>query len=132
MGEHVDCWFFELLNETAECIKQCDKVLEKKPQHVKALYRKGQALHQRKDYNEAIDVFKKVLEIEPTNKAAEQQIVICKQEIAHLRAQEKKRFAGMFDKLAKETEKEEQAKDHPQPMETESAQTQKAQVESTA
>lgn len=89
------------LNETVECIKQCDKVLEKDPSHVKALYRKAQALQNRKDYEEAVDIFKKLLEIEPANKAAEQQIVICKNEIAHLRAQEKKRFAGMFDRMAK-------------------------------
>jgi hypothetical protein len=28
--------------ETSECIKHCDKVLEKQPKNVKALYRKGQ------------------------------------------------------------------------------------------
>lgn len=44
------------LSETAECIKNCDKVLEKNPTHVKALYRKAQALQQRKDLDEAIDV----------------------------------------------------------------------------
>lgn len=93
------------LNETAECIKNCEKVLEKKPTHVKALYRKGQALQQRKDLEEAIEVFTKVVELEPTNKAAQQEILVCKKTISDLRAKEKKRFAGLFEKLAKEDEK---------------------------
>ena len=29
-------------NETAECLKHCDKALEKQPNNIKALYRKGQ------------------------------------------------------------------------------------------
>lgn len=29
-------------NETAECLKNCEKALEKQPNNVKALYRKGQ------------------------------------------------------------------------------------------
>jgi tetratricopeptide (TPR) repeat protein len=57
------------LAETAEAIKCCDKVLEKKPANVKALYRKGQALQLRKDYEEAIGEYKRVLELEPENKA---------------------------------------------------------------
>lgn len=93
-------------NETAECIKYCDKALEKRPDHVKALYRKGQALQQRKDYEDAIEVYTKVTEKDPANKAAQQQILVCKQKIAELRSKEKKRFAGMFDKLAREVEKE--------------------------
>lgn len=49
-------------------------------------------------------VYTKVVELEPTNKAAEQQILICKKAIADLYAKEKKRFAGLFDKLAKSDE----------------------------
>ncbi|KAI6189728.1 Peptidylprolyl isomerase [Aphelenchoides bicaudatus] len=87
--------------ETAECIKHCDKVLEKQPNHVKALYRKAQALQQRKEFEDAIDIYKKVIEIEPDNKAASQQILTCKHQVAELLALEKKRFAGMFDRLSK-------------------------------
>lgn len=32
------------MNENAECIKFCDRALEKKPDSVKALYRKGQVI----------------------------------------------------------------------------------------
>lgn len=88
------------LRETAECIKQIEKVLEKEPKNVKALYRLAQALESRKDYDEAIIEYKKILEIEPDNKAAQQQILICKNALAELRAQEKKRYTNLFKKLA--------------------------------
>ncbi|KAI1726052.1 FKBP-type peptidyl-prolyl cis-trans isomerase domain-containing protein [Ditylenchus destructor] len=90
------------LNETSKCIELCDKVLEKKPGHIKALYRKAQALQQRKDYEDAIEVYNKVLELESENKAAMQQIQICKDLLAQIREKERKRFAGMFDKLAQQ------------------------------
>jgi len=93
-------------NETAECIKHCDKVLEKQPNNVKALYRKAQALQQRKDFEEAIVIYNKIVEIEPENKAAPQQILVCKHQVAELLAQEKKRFSGLFDKLSKSNESE--------------------------
>lgn len=84
------------LRETAECIKQIEKVLEKEPKNVKALYRLAQALESRKDYDEAIVEYKKILEIEPDNKAAQQQILVCKNALAELRAQEKKRYTNLF------------------------------------
>lgn len=87
-------------NETYECIKQCDKALKKQPDNVKAIYRKAQALQQRKDYEDAIKVFKTVIDIDSENKAALQQILICKQKLSEIRMNERKRFAGMFDKLA--------------------------------
>lgn len=91
-------------NETSECIKQCDKVLSKQPTNVKALYRKAQALQQRKDYDDAIVLFKVVLESDPENKAALQQIIFCKQKLSVIREKERKRFVGMFDKLSTKTQ----------------------------
>jgi len=93
--------------ETAESIKHCDKVLEKQPTNVKALYRKAQALQQRKEFNEAIETYNKVTEIEPNNKAASQQILVCKSQISELLALEKRRYAGLFDRLAKSDHSEE-------------------------
>uniref|UniRef100_A0A915E237 peptidylprolyl isomerase n=1 Tax=Ditylenchus dipsaci TaxID=166011 RepID=A0A915E237_9BILA len=91
------------MNETAECIKNCEKVLEKNPKHVKALYRKAQALQQRKDYDEAISVYHKVSELDPDSKAALQQIAACKEALAQIKLKERKCFAGMFDKMAKQS-----------------------------
>lgn len=91
------------LRETAECIKQLEKVLEKEPNNVKAIYRLAQAFESRKDYDEAIAEYKKILNIEPDNKAAQQQILVCKNALAELRAQEKKRYTNLFNKLANES-----------------------------
>ncbi|KAI6239252.1 Peptidylprolyl isomerase [Aphelenchoides fujianensis] len=93
-------------NETAECLKFCDKALEKQPKNVKALYRKAQALQQRKEFEEAIKTYEQVAQIDPSNKAATQQVLICKRQIADLLVKEKKRYAGIFDKLAKSEENE--------------------------
>lgn len=56
------------MGETGEAIKCCDKVLEKMPDNVKAMYRKAQAHQQKKDYEEAMVEYKRVLEVEPENK----------------------------------------------------------------
>lgn len=90
------------MNENAECIKFCDRALEKKPDSVKALYRKGQAMQQRKDYEDALEVYNKVITLEPENKAALQQAMSCKEKMAEQRISERKRYAGMFEKLSKD------------------------------
>lgn len=94
------------IDETVECIKSCDKALEICSASVKALYRKAQALQQQNDVEEAIPVYKKVLELEPSNKAAAQQIAICKQALHKMREKEKKRFKGMFERFAAKQEEE--------------------------
>uniref|UniRef100_A0A0K0DYD0 peptidylprolyl isomerase n=1 Tax=Strongyloides stercoralis TaxID=6248 RepID=A0A0K0DYD0_STRER len=85
----------------AECIHQCDKVLEIDDKNVKALYRKGQAHQQRKDFDEAISVYNKVLEIEPHNTAAINNLKTCVKEKQDYAAREKQRFSKLFEKLAK-------------------------------
>uniref|UniRef100_A0A915LZ51 peptidylprolyl isomerase n=2 Tax=Meloidogyne incognita group TaxID=654580 RepID=A0A915LZ51_MELJA len=98
-------FFFGLLNsalaslkmgDTLEAIKFCDKVLEKNATNVKALYRKAQAYQQRQDYDEAINYFKKVLEIEPENKASAQQIIECNNQKLAVAEHQRKKFKGMF------------------------------------
>lgn len=53
-----------------------------------------------KEYDEAIADFKIVLEIDPNNKAAKNQIIIAHQKIKDLQAKEKKIYQGMFQKFA--------------------------------
>ncbi|CAK5085982.1 unnamed protein product [Meloidogyne enterolobii] len=98
-------FFFGLLNsalaslkmgDTLEAIKFCDKVLEKNSTNVKALYRKAQAYQQRQDYDDAINYFKKVLEIEPENKASAQQIIECNNQKLAVAEHQRKKFKGMF------------------------------------
>ncbi|CAD5223799.1 unnamed protein product [Bursaphelenchus okinawaensis] len=93
-------------NLTAEAIKYCDKVLAKNPDHVKALYRKAQALQQRTELEEAMKIYNRVIELEPENKAAAQQILVCKKLVNEIIQKEKKKYSGLFDKLSKMEEAE--------------------------
>nr|CAD2174778.1 unnamed protein product [Meloidogyne enterolobii] len=94
------------MGEKAEAIRNCDKVLEKKPKNVKALYRKAQAQQMFKDFEEAIETYKIVLELEPENKAAIQQIQECRHQLNILNERERKKFKGLFDRLANENQEE--------------------------
>jgi hypothetical protein len=57
-----------------------------------------QALQQQNDHTEAIADYRRVLALEPSNAAAQQQIANCMQKMAELRKVEKAKFAGMFDR----------------------------------
>uniref|UniRef100_A0A915N614 peptidylprolyl isomerase n=1 Tax=Meloidogyne javanica TaxID=6303 RepID=A0A915N614_MELJA len=94
------------MGEKAEAIRNCDKVLEKNPKNVKALYRKAQAQQMFKDFEEAIETYKIVLELEPENKAAIQQIQECRHQLNILNERERKKFKGLFDRLANENQEE--------------------------
>ncbi len=52
------------------------------------------------DFDEAATAFQKVLSIEPTNKAAQTQLVQTRKKLKTLKEKEKKRYANMFEKLA--------------------------------
>jgi len=93
----LNCALINLkMTENSECIKNCDKVLAKAPDNVKALYRKAQALQKRKDYEEAIEVYKRVSDVDSTNKAASQSIAECKERLKEIREKERKCFSKMF------------------------------------
>uniref|UniRef100_A0A914ULF8 peptidylprolyl isomerase n=1 Tax=Plectus sambesii TaxID=2011161 RepID=A0A914ULF8_9BILA len=85
--------------ETVASIEQCDKVLEINPDNVKALYRRAQARQQQNDDDLAIGDYKRVLELEPSNKAAQQGINVCQHKLAEFKRAEKQKFARMFDKF---------------------------------
>lgn len=52
------------------------------------------------NFEEAISDFKAVLEVDPENKAAKNQIVIANHKIKQIREREKQTYAGMFQKFA--------------------------------
>lgn len=82
-------------------VLQCNKALEIDHKNVKALYRRGQSRLSLGDFENALTDFNAVREIEPENKAALNQITICKQKIKDYNEQQKKVFANMFTKFAK-------------------------------
>ena len=59
-----------------------------------------QAHQIRQDFDDAAEAFQKVLSIEPTNKAAQSQLVQTRNKLKALREREKKRYANMFEKFA--------------------------------
>ena len=65
--------------------------------HIQLLFQANFGLH---DYEEAVADFKAVLEIEPSNKAAKNQLILCQQKLKQIKESEKKKYAGMFQKFA--------------------------------
>ena len=53
-----------------------------------------------KDYERALEDFSSVLQFDPENKSARQQLVIASNKLREQRQKEKQMYAGMFDKLA--------------------------------
>jgi len=60
-----------------------------------------QANYGLKDFESALADFGSVLQIDPENKAARQQLVIASNKVREQRQKERQAYAGMFDKLAK-------------------------------
>lgn len=102
---------YQKKNNHDEVISNCNKVLEIEENNVKALYRRGQSRLATHDFENAVNDFTKILEVEPENKAAQNGITLAKHKIQEYKQREKKLFAGMFDKFAaKDTQKEEKEK----------------------
>uniref|UniRef100_A0A336N7D4 peptidylprolyl isomerase n=1 Tax=Culicoides sonorensis TaxID=179676 RepID=A0A336N7D4_CULSO len=90
-----------------EVLSNCSKVLDLDPKNVKALYRRGQVRLTAQDFDAAISDFNKVLEVEPGNKAAQNQIVIAKHKINEYKSKEKALYSNMFQKFAARDQKTE-------------------------
>ncbi|PVD33481.1 hypothetical protein C0Q70_04737 [Pomacea canaliculata] len=87
------------LKEYSEAEEACKKALEMDSKNVKALFRRGQARLERNEYELALEDFEKVVELEPDNKAAKNQILLCKQRKKQFLEREKKLYSNMFQKL---------------------------------
>ncbi|MCL4122766.1 UNVERIFIED_CONTAM: hypothetical protein GTU68_041537, partial [Idotea baltica] len=77
------------------------KVLEMDPNNVKAYFRRGQALLNLSDVDEAKNDFEKCLSLDPSNKAALHQVQLCVGKKKQQKQKEKNLYGGMFDKFAK-------------------------------
>lgn len=94
---------------------ECNKALEIEPNNVKAIYRRGQSYYSRGDYEQSLNDFKRIKDLEPENKAAQNQMSLCLQQIRAYEKKQKSLYANMFSKFAeidKAKEKSEQ-KDEP-------------------
>ncbi|KAL3082169.1 hypothetical protein niasHT_037807 [Heterodera trifolii] len=86
------------MGDPIETIKHCEKVLERQPNNVKAIYRKAQAYQLRKDFEDAIATYQHIVELEAENKAAQQAILDCRAAMAAAMKSQRKQFKGMFDR----------------------------------
>lgn len=87
------------LGDQMSCVKYCDKALEVSPNHVKAMFRKAGAKFALSDVEEALAIYQKIVELEKDNKAAQQQILVCRQKIKDVEDADKRRFKKMFSTL---------------------------------
>ncbi|XP_061510628.1 FK506-binding protein 59 isoform X1 [Anopheles gambiae] len=103
------------LNSHDEAKVACVEALKMDSKNVKALYRRGMSNLALGDLDRALQDFSAVLEIEPENKAALNQVTICKHKIKAYNDQQKKVFANMFTKFAQSDSKKAQEEQSRQP-----------------
>ncbi|XP_071181630.1 peptidyl-prolyl cis-trans isomerase FKBP4-like isoform X2 [Mytilus edulis] len=101
LATHLNIAMCEIkVGDFSEVREECNKALEIDPKSVKAYFRRATAYFQVHDHESAKADYEKVLELEPENKAAKNQIVICDQKLKQFREKEKHIYAGMFNKFA--------------------------------
>lgn len=83
-----------------EAKDHASKALKFEPQNVKGLFRLGQALLGLGEAEQALENFQKVMELEPQNKAAANQVIVCKNTLVQQKKREQQLYANMFDKFA--------------------------------
>merc|ERR1712217_695954 len=89
------------LNEHQKCVNSCSKALETGPLS-KAFFRRGQANLEMRNLDEAKDDFEQARKLEPNDAAIEKELRRLQQAFKQHDAKEKKKFAGMFSKMAEE------------------------------
>lgn len=89
------------MNEPFEAKGAACAALEIDPRNEKALFRRGQALLATGEAQLAAKDFQEVLNIDPSNKAAQAQLAVCQKSLREQLQKEKKIYANMFEKFAK-------------------------------
>jgi FK506-binding protein 4/5 len=87
------------LKNYAAVITQCDKIISMDSSNLKAYFRKAKALFAQDEWDEAIKVLNALLALDPANADAQNELAAVKAKQQQYLQQQKKRFAGMFDKL---------------------------------
>jgi FK506-binding protein 4/5 len=89
------------LKEYNQVIEVCKKALELDDKNEKGLFRMAQAYFGNNDYDEAINYFNKVLEVNKDSKDAANQILFCKQKIKESTMKEKALYSKMMSAFSK-------------------------------
>ncbi|XP_070566241.1 peptidyl-prolyl cis-trans isomerase FKBP4-like [Ptychodera flava] len=98
------------LSEEVEALHSCDKAIEMDSKSEKGFFRRGMARLNLGDHQEAEADFKKVLELEPNNKAAKHQLAVVRQKIKAQKDKDKRIYGNMFAKFAEQDAKAEARK----------------------
>ncbi|XP_071809281.1 peptidyl-prolyl cis-trans isomerase FKBP5-like [Asterias amurensis] len=97
------------MEEFTQAVEACDKALEIDGKNIKGLFRRGQANLSMADPVLAKKDFSQVVALDPNNKAAKNQLVICQHKIKQANEKEKKLYGKMFEKFAERDRKIEEA-----------------------
>lgn len=89
------------LKKYKECIQECNKVLEKRPNHVKALYRRSQAYLERGDMLEAENDLKAAMLEDPDSRDLVAAMKQLKLRMKAANKKDAKLFGAMFSKVGK-------------------------------
>lgn len=79
-----------------KAIEVLDETLEIAPDNAKALYRRGQAYHGKRDYERSVQDLKRALHFAPNDKSIISELVAVKGEIQAYHAKEKQMFSKIF------------------------------------
>uniref|UniRef100_A0AAY4AA54 peptidylprolyl isomerase n=1 Tax=Denticeps clupeoides TaxID=299321 RepID=A0AAY4AA54_9TELE len=88
------------MREFSHVVDNCNKVIELDADNEKALFRRAEAQLQRNEFALAMSDFRRVLDVNPSNRAALGRIYICQQKIREHHEMDKKTYANMFQRFA--------------------------------
>ncbi|XP_045203479.2 peptidyl-prolyl cis-trans isomerase D-like [Mercenaria mercenaria] len=77
-------------------VENCEEVLSLSAENVKALFRKGQALINLKDWEKAENALKKAVDLEPNDKGIRRELEKAKKAMQEEKVKEKQMYARMF------------------------------------
>ncbi|KAI8784091.1 peptidyl-prolyl cis-trans isomerase FKBP4 isoform X1 [Biomphalaria glabrata] len=106
LAAHLNLAACELrLGEDTKVIEHCNSALDISKDNAKAFFRRAQAHQNRRDYELAVQDYQKVVALEPENKAAKNQIIVCKKRIQEEHQKEKQLYANMFSQMTQQSAK---------------------------
>lgn len=85
------------LHQYSSALEDCEEALDMSPDSAKAWFRKGQALHGSRDYENSLKSLHKALELAPGDRSIQSEIVAVKGEIQAYKANEKRAYAKFFN-----------------------------------
>lgn len=104
------------LEQYHDVLKNCDSALEIDPNNCKGLFRRGSAFSAIQEYEKAIEDFEKLLQLEPENKAAKNQLIKARHGLKTQKEKEKAMFKTMISKYLATSSEESKAPSYDGPI----------------